>query len=242
VGILELLNNPHLLHGIAVHVPIALGLLGLPFVCVGCAAVQSAALRRTVCVLYLLLAAASFGASWTGEAALTTLKGGLAPEVRALAEWHQTLAKNVWIPALVTAVLVLLCGVKSERLRGALAVLAILASLVTGLWTGGVAYYGTVMLYNHAVGVTPSSPIVPTAPAPVTPAPAPAPQILAPAAAPPQATPPPPAAVAPTPATPPSPNNSPPATAAPQETKKEGYVQGVKSYLNGAAKNLWPTK
>ena len=240
----ELVTDPHLVHGVVVHFPVALGILGIPLVVISSIVGKNATLRWTACVLYLLLAAVSFGAVMTGEGALASLVGRLAPEARALADRHVMLAKGIWIPAVVTAMLILLCGAKSERLRGALAVLAILASVVTGIWIGAASCYGAAMVYKYGVGAETPSPIVPIVPAPLSPTrvPTPTPAPTAAQPAPPAATPPAGSAVAPSAARPlmqhnPARHPAPPTTV--QPPSEESYLQSIASYWKGVARKVW---
>ena len=231
----EFLSNPHLLHAAVVHFPVALGILGIPLVAVCGIVGKNATLRWITCISYLLLAGISFGTVITGQQALTAGPYRLSPEVQTLAERHEMLAQYTWIAAIVTAVLVILCGVKSERLRGALAVLAFLASLVTGIWMGAVACYGTALVYKNGVGVEASSPIVPKAafqPEYVKEPQVPAPQTSAPQP----------------PATPGSSQPGPPSnlprlrapSAPPNTANQESFLQSTINYWRGAIRKVWP--
>jgi len=231
----ELLTNPHLLHAAVVHFPVALGVLGIPLVAVCGIVGKNATLRWVTCISYLFLAGISFGTVITGQQASTGAPYRLSPEVQTLAERHEMLAQCIWIAAIVTAVLVILCGVKSERLRGAFAVLAFLASLITGIWMGAVACYGTALAYKHGVGVEASSPIVPKAA--FQPEPGKEPQVSAPQTSAPQ----PPAA--PGPSQPGPPSNlrrlRAPSTP-PNAANQEGFLQSTISYWRGAIRKVWP--
>ena len=262
----EFLNDPHLLHAVTAHFPVALGILGVPLTIICGIGRKNATLRWVTCISFLLLAGISYGTLTTGQQALTAAPYRLSPEVQALAERHKMLAEYVWIPAVVTAVLVFLCGARSEGLRGALAVLAFFASVVVAIWMGTVACYGTVLVYKHAVGTPGQSPPpkavvqqpepVKEAPPPPTVAPQkppgqiPPPAIVAPQKPPGQIPLPqtPPSAGPPVGSTPPPPAPPPNLTRfrgpppPPSAANEESYFQGIVSYWKGVAQKVWPQK
>jgi uncharacterized membrane protein len=247
----DFINDPHLLHAVTAHFPVALGILGVPLTIISGIGRKNATLRWVTCICFLLLAGISYGTLTTGQQALSAAPYRLAPEVQALAERHKMLAEYVWIPAVVTAVLVFLCGARSEGLRGALAVLAFFASVVVAIWMGTVACYGTVLVYKHAVGTAGQSPPlkavvqqpepVKEVPLPPTVAPQKPPGQIPPPQTPPLAGPPtgsPPPLPAPPPNLPRFRGPPPPPGAA----NEESYYQNIVSYWKGVARKVWPQK
>jgi len=149
----EILNSPQMIHAVAVHFPIALGILGIPLVFL-CAVTQmkNVTLRWLTFACYALMAAVAFVTVITGEHALSAVPSAVWSEVRTLAEQHQFFAENVWVFATVTALLVMLGGFKNDRLRMTFTVLAVLASVGTGVWVGVTGDLGGTLVYTHGVG------------------------------------------------------------------------------------------
>ena len=162
VNLFDLLSSPQLVHAAAVHFPIALGILGVPLIFL-CAVTQmkNATLRWLAFACYILMAATAFGTILTGESAYHALPNTLTPNARALVDAHASLAENVWIFAIVTALFVMLAGVKSERWRTAFTVLAVLASVATGIYAAIAASNGAALVYKEGVG-TPRTAVSPS--------------------------------------------------------------------------------
>ena len=141
-------------HAVAVHIPIALGVLGVPVVFV-CAVMKmnNATLRWTAFAMYAALALAAFATVWTGQRSFADMPNAITPEARKLFETHQWLAGKVWIFAAVTAVLILACVIKRESFRVAVSMLVLLASVATGLCVGITGHYGGALVYKYGVGV-----------------------------------------------------------------------------------------
>jgi glucan phosphoethanolaminetransferase (alkaline phosphatase superfamily) len=167
MGPIELLGAPFLVHNMAVCFVVSLGIIGLPLVVLCCILVDSSSLRALSCFFFIIVAAASFGVMKTGEPALAALASRLTPEMRAAVDWHKFLANYIWIPALVAAILTPLAGIRAERLRGGIAVLAFFAATVTAGWVGATAYYGMTITYMKET--TPDAPLVPAQTSPTQP-------------------------------------------------------------------------
>lgn len=227
----EILNSPQMLHAAVVHLPVAFGVLGvlLVFVC-AITQMKNAALRWLTCLSYLLMALAAFGSVVSGEATLTGVSSAVAADIRHVIDMHEFFASNVWIFAVVTALLVVLCGVKSEQLRAAFTMLTLLASIATAVWVIITAQYGATLVYKHGIG-TPAMIVGlhgPTAPA-VQPGP---PQTDQPPAT---------DAPAATSAPPPNTGAAPPAPAPPPlSAGRTTYSERLKSMWDQTRRLVWP--
>jgi hypothetical protein len=157
----DMFGNPAMLHALVAHLPLALGIVGIPlvFVCAGMK-MNNATLRWTSFALYALLALLSYAAVLTGQAVQTGVSLGLSPEVGKLVETHQWMAEQTWMFAAVTAALILICTLKVEWFRVAVATLVVLASFATGVWLVLTGNYGLTLVYKHNVGITQSAPLL----------------------------------------------------------------------------------
>lgn len=151
----DVFNNPPMIHAFAAHFPIAMGVLGIPVLFL-CAVTQmkNTTLRWLTFGGYALMSLVSFGTVITGEAAYAGLPATLPPQVQRAIDLHQTLAETVWILAALTAVLVLFCAVKTEKLKAAMTMLAVIAGIVTGVWVCVTGYYGGALVHQHRIGTS----------------------------------------------------------------------------------------
>lgn len=147
------LDNPHIIHALAAHVPVAMAVLGV-LLAVLCAATQmkNVPLRRLAIGWYALMAVISFATLLTGERTLLKIPSSIAADVRDTIGTHEMIAQNVWIFAVVTALVAIFCGAKRDGVRSTFTILTIIASLVTAAWVGAAAWYGTTLVYRDGVG------------------------------------------------------------------------------------------
>src|SRR5688500_725087 len=119
-------NNPPLWHAINVHLPLALGLLGVPLVCVvAIVRGRRPALRYGAILFYVALVGAAWFATWTGERAQERL-----PNVLPAGAWdqvnnHEWMARKLWVFAAATAVLLAMSAIPRRWARQAFATLAV---------------------------------------------------------------------------------------------------------------------
>ena len=146
-------NNPPLWHAINVHLPLALGLLGVPLVCVvAIVRGRRPALRYGAILFYVALVGAAWFATWTGERAQERL-----PNVLPAGAWdqvnnHEWMARKLWIFAAATAVLLAMSAIPRRWARQAFATLAVVASVTTGTWVILTGHSGGVAVYQYGLG------------------------------------------------------------------------------------------
>jgi len=149
---LKVLDNPHIVHAIVGHLPVAFALFGLLLVLVGAVSrMKNATVRGMALTVFALAALSAYGADITGLVADTALAdeslGG------ALRETHQWWATYAWIPAAVTVLFILFCFMKSEGTKTMFTLLALIAALGTVGFVGMTAITGTQLVYEQGVGV-----------------------------------------------------------------------------------------
>ncbi|MCX5759118.1 MAG: hypothetical protein NTU83_11535 [Candidatus Hydrogenedentes bacterium] len=223
------LDNPHIIHALAVHVPVAMAMLGV-LLALMCAVTQmkNVPLRRLAIGWYAFMAVVSFATVLTGERTLDKIPSTVAVDVRDAIGLHETLAENVWVLAAITTLVAIFCGARRDTVRSTFTVLMVLASLVTAIWIGVAAWYGTTLVYRDGVGVPKPPAVVMQAPGmTASPEVAPnAPAIPESSAAPLQ---------------PPSetkPGQPPP----PLSTNHERYIDRLSKMWNGLFGFLWPAR
>ncbi len=146
-------DNPHIIHALAVHLPVAMALLGV-LLALMCAVTQmkNVPLRRLAIGWYAFMAAISLLTILTGERTLGHIPGSVAKEVRDAIAMHQMFAENVWIVALFTTLIAIFCGAKRDNVRNTFTVLMVMASLAAMAWTSAAAWYGTALVYRDGIG------------------------------------------------------------------------------------------
>ena len=171
MNIWALIEEPRLVHAVAVHFPVALSVIGLPLMIAAALTKMRAALRQTVLGLYLLLAAAAFAATASGDAIQLR---ALTPAAAELVEAHAVFAPYAWMAAFATAVLVLLTFVRTEWFRAMFTVLAILTAAGTMAVVTLTAVRGHTMMRDQAFTAPPqpAQPPQPPPPEQATPPPA----------------------------------------------------------------------
>jgi len=166
-------GDPHKLHAMLVHYPIALGLLGpIPVIVLALTRFQHRWLRLA-CIAWFLVAAGFAGAAaGSGEAAeerLWTWDPALTAEESAAVDRHAQLGEGGWMWPTSVAVLLALGFVSKPWVRWSSGVLSIVASLVVAGWVVLAAGSGGDLVYDYGLGV-PDRTGVESAPAtPITP-------------------------------------------------------------------------
>jgi uncharacterized membrane protein len=155
--------EPRLLHGMAVHFPVALGVLGFPLLIFAAILKMRAGLRQTALAVYLLLALAALGATKTGWAIETRMAD---PAAADMVQTHATLAGFIWMGAMATAGFVLLSAARSEWFRAMFTMLGVIASAATAVLIVLTAVRGQSLVYDHAIRPQPVRPAA--APTPPT--------------------------------------------------------------------------
>src|SRR5688572_25444432 len=123
-------NNPPLWHAINVHLPLALGLLGVPLACaVAIIRARRPALRWGAVMFYVALVLAAWLATMTGEKALEALPNVLPAGASEQVNHHEWMARQLWIFAAATALLLALSAIPRRWARQTFATLAVVASV-----------------------------------------------------------------------------------------------------------------
>lgn len=153
MSVLELWTKPQVLHAIAVHFPIVLGLVGVPVVFAAAFSEKHRyAFLWTAILLYVVMLASAFGATLTGEEAIEQIPPTAPEAVWDTAELHEELAEQVWFFAAVTGVLLVLGLINVTWVRIPIMTLAIVASIATGAWVCIVGHFGGALVYEFGVG------------------------------------------------------------------------------------------
>lgn len=146
------LQNPAILHAMAVHFPVALAVLGVPLAL----AALIARMRKTplwlTVLLYVLLTAAAFAAVMTGNGAREHAPDTLPEEVWKLIGAHEELGEKIWMAALATALVALLAFIPYPNFSAAMRVLAVAGSLTVLGMVVLTAHRGGTLVYEHGVG------------------------------------------------------------------------------------------
>ncbi|MBI5094025.1 MAG: hypothetical protein HZB26_16485 [Candidatus Hydrogenedentes bacterium] len=152
-NIQDSITNPHMLHAIAVHLPIALVFLGIPLVYV-CAVTSSERdiLRWVTVGVYAVIAIAAYLAQLAGSAALDELKN-IPDNVWTMINTHEEMGEKIWMFAVATMFLLALSSVKVSWFRTGTMTVAMIASLFTGAWVAVTGHYGGALVYQHGAGV-----------------------------------------------------------------------------------------
>ncbi len=169
--LLQAWQHPASRHGMLVHFPIVLGLLGiLPVAALAITRFRAYNLKIVCLAWFLLASAGAFVAADAGGDAKDRLVAGqpaLTAAETAAVEQHERLGDDGWIWPLIPAALIAITFIDSKRLRPIAGVLAILAALGVAGWVCLTAQAGGRLVYTHGLGV-PARQIEPSPP-PATP-------------------------------------------------------------------------
>jgi len=153
------------LHAMVAYLPLALGVIGIPMVFIGAVVkMDNPTLRWVIFLVYVFMALLTLPAVFTGSHALSAAQATMPSATFSIVETHEWMAEKAWICPLITAFLVLICRTKQELFRSAVATLAVLASVVTGIWIGIIGYHGWNLVYGYGVGTPAQMEYLPTQP------------------------------------------------------------------------------
>ena len=159
------LMAPQALHAAIVHFPIALAIVGIPLVYLSAVlGRERSALCWVTVGCYALLAGVAYLAVLTGRTVAGQASPLLSQEAAKLLELHEDMAELVWMFAAGTTALLLLSLIKVRWVHILFMALAMIASLLTGVWVGMVGHYGGTLVYEHGVGTPISAPLAEIAP------------------------------------------------------------------------------
>ena len=153
MSLLEVFNNPSMLHAAVVHMPIALGMAGMVLVYV-CAVVakENEPLRWVTVGCYALMSLFAFLAAQSGQGAIGKAPTELPQAIWDQMERHEDMGEVIWKLAAITAALMALSAVKIRWFNTSVLTLAMLASLGTGAWVAITGHYGGTLVYEYGVG------------------------------------------------------------------------------------------
>lgn len=155
-NILQMLKDPHALHAAAVHLPIALGVLGVPLVLlVFVTRSKSLAVKWIALASFAVCSMGCAFAANVGERAEDSLRELSAAEESSVSR-HEELGENGWVWPLVPGALIgiSLLASKHRFVSMASQVLALVASLAVATWVGITAHAGGELVYLHGIGVS----------------------------------------------------------------------------------------
>ncbi|MBM4108878.1 MAG: hypothetical protein FJ255_08745 [Phycisphaerae bacterium] len=155
--ILDSLKDPHARHAMMVHVPIALGVLGVPLgLALLLTGARSTVLKLVVVACLLMTSAGAALAAQAGEDAEHKLEErGLTKIEHDAVHEHEELGEGGWVWPLIPAGLAALTLIPSKRRAIPLAAagLATLASLGVAGWISATAHAGGRLVYEMGIGV-----------------------------------------------------------------------------------------
>lgn len=154
-NILQMLNDPHARHAAAVHLPIALGVLGVPLaMLILFTRSKSLALKWLALAAFLLCSIGAAVAANAGEEAEDRLSD-LTQAEEGYVSRHEELGENGWAWPLIPAALVGVSLLARQHRAVSFAAdgLALVASVGVACWIGLTAHAGGELVYLHGIGV-----------------------------------------------------------------------------------------
>jgi len=153
----QFLDDPSMMHAIAVHMPIALAMLGVPLLAALLFIPRNLTLRIVAIVLYVVAAGSAYVAEETGENARSEV-----PNTYPLSVWdqidaHAAMGERVPIAAAITAAILLLSLIKQETVQRTSVLIAMCAAVVTAGMVVVTGHQGGLLVYTVGVG-TPDAP------------------------------------------------------------------------------------
>ena len=153
----QTLADPHARHGLFVHFPVALGLLGvLPALLLASAGFHSRRLSL-LCLGWALATMAGLGlAAGAGEEAYALVEAaspGLSEAERAALHDHEELGEGAWLWAVPSVLLAAATLSRKPQLRQGAGVALLLANLGLGVFVALTGHTGGALVYTHGLGV-----------------------------------------------------------------------------------------
>lgn len=153
MSILDTLSNPTMIHAAAVHLPIALAVFGVPLVYLSCVVGrENEALRWVTAGCYGLLAITAVIAMQSGEGAMGKVPAQLPREIWEQIEYHEKLARVIWMLGAATAGFVALTAIRVRPVQITVSTLAMLLSLGTAVWVAIAGHHGGMLVYEYGLG------------------------------------------------------------------------------------------
>jgi uncharacterized membrane protein len=155
-SLLDAWSDPHTRHAMLVHLPLALGLLGvIPLLALAYGGFRSEPLRRVSIGLFLFLSFGAWMAAQAGHEALESIRRGAAlsdGEVAVL-EVHEWRGQSAWMWPLLPAALVAVAGTGGRVTRVAAGSASVAAGLGVAAWFCVIGHAGGQLVYAHGLGV-----------------------------------------------------------------------------------------
>ena len=151
-SMIEAFENPATRHAMIVHLPMALAVVGVPFVIAAVLFSRSLGLRMAVLAMYILCLGGAWMGRMSGEEAEAQVPGDLTPAAIEALERHEFLGMWFWITVAVTVSMLAMSLIPKPPVRRLFGVLAVLASLVTLGWAALLGHEGGQLVYTHGVG------------------------------------------------------------------------------------------
>ncbi len=156
VPVERLLDSPEMFHAAAVHLPVALAVIGLPLALLALLPTKAARpVRFAAAACYALLILSAVLATRSGENVLDLVPNTLPAFVWADVNQHESMADKVWMFAAATSVLFVLSLLKHVAVRRTAAAFAATASVATLAWVIQVGHHGGTLVYEHGLGTPP---------------------------------------------------------------------------------------
>jgi uncharacterized membrane protein len=154
--IVSAISDPQEFHAMVVHLPIALGMVGVLFaVLVAVTKGAAPGIRWACVVLYGIGAAGGYLAQWAGgRAAQHLMNAGpaLSPEAAKVLDDHGEFGEKVWIFMAIAAVFAAGTAIKHRGMRIVAIILLLAASVFAAGWVACTADRGGTLVYYYGVG------------------------------------------------------------------------------------------
>ncbi len=151
---LQTWQDPHARHAMIVHIPIALGALGvLPLLALAATRFTSRPLKLLCIGWFLVASAGAFMAANAGEEAKERVEKTTPAAAKAALHDHEELGENGWAWPLIPAGLLVVSLVPRKKLAAAAGVLAIAGALAVTGWVAYTGHTGGKLVYTYGVGV-----------------------------------------------------------------------------------------
>jgi uncharacterized membrane protein len=162
------LGSPNELHAIMIHLPIAIGMLGVLFaVLVAVTGGAASGIRWACALLFAVGAGGAYLAAWAGGLAASHIMDAgpmLSDRAQSVLHDHGEFGEKVWIFMAVAAVLACATAIRHRGVRLSAIILLLAASVFTAGWVACTADRGGSLVYEQGVGVPRSLNNMPAAP------------------------------------------------------------------------------
>ena len=160
------LSDPSVRHAMIVHIPIALGVLGVfPLLALAATRFSSRPLKLLCVGWFLVTSAGAALAANAGSQAEERVERGASPAANAALEQHEELGEAGWVWPLIPAGLLAFTLVPRRRLVVGAGALAIAGAAGVTIWVAYTGHTGGQLVYVHGLGAGQSAAVANTGPA-----------------------------------------------------------------------------